>query len=322
MKRVLILDGDSIAYKCAAATETRNIKVIHVPTGKEKVFKHRTEFRELMKSKDKEINDDYVVVDEQHPEPIENTLSTIKHHIKRIQEATKADETLVFAGEQFNFRKDLLLPSEYKGNRKDTIRPVNLKEAKKYLHGVYKAVEAIGMETDDYCCIAAYDVLNRGDLPLLFRYEKDSDSFDGITVVEETDFGFEEYVIPELGELNYNKGVVKGKGLKFLCYQWIALDTADNYKASELSKTRFGAKSAYDVLNPCTSVKECLENVIATFKKLYPEDFEYTAWNGQVVQSNWRHMLELYFACAWMKRTHDDESNPAVLFNKYKVDYK
>ena len=58
-KKVLILDGDSIAYRCAAAGEQRSIEVTHKPTGIKKSFKHRTEFKKSMEERCKEITDDF-----------------------------------------------------------------------------------------------------------------------------------------------------------------------------------------------------------------------------------------------------------------------
>lgn len=58
MKTVLVLDGDSIAYRCSAAAERRVITVTHEPTGKSKEFKHRTEFKKSMSEKGKEITED------------------------------------------------------------------------------------------------------------------------------------------------------------------------------------------------------------------------------------------------------------------------
>ena len=69
MKKVIILDGDSVAYKCAAAAEQRSIDVLHKPTGKSKVFKHRTEFKKSMLERGKEITADYEVTDVQESEP-------------------------------------------------------------------------------------------------------------------------------------------------------------------------------------------------------------------------------------------------------------
>lgn len=84
MDKVLILDGDSIAYRCAAAGEERYIKVTHGPTKITKNFKHRTEFKEKMQERGKEITEDYSVEDCQDPEPISFVISTMKKHIDRI----------------------------------------------------------------------------------------------------------------------------------------------------------------------------------------------------------------------------------------------
>ena len=94
-KRILILDGESIAYKCAAANEKRSILVTHKPSGKQQEFKHRTEFKAVMKQKNKEITADYEVEDVQTPAALEDCLRTIKQHITRIEEGLWADEVVV-----------------------------------------------------------------------------------------------------------------------------------------------------------------------------------------------------------------------------------
>ena len=78
MKKILILDGDSVAYRCASAAEERSIDVLHKPTGKSKVFKHRTEFKKFMLERGKEITDDYEVHDKQESEPLEYVIVTGK----------------------------------------------------------------------------------------------------------------------------------------------------------------------------------------------------------------------------------------------------
>ena len=110
MKRVLILDGDSIAYKCSAAGEQRSIEVLHKPSGICKSFKHRTEFKEAMQARGKEITEDYQITDKQDSEPLEYILSTCKRHIERIANLTNADDVVIFAGETWNFRNELPLP--------------------------------------------------------------------------------------------------------------------------------------------------------------------------------------------------------------------
>jgi len=328
-KRVLIIDGDSVAYRCAAACETRTISVLHKPTGLTKSFKHRTELKKSFLSKGKEVTDDYIITDVQTPEPLEYCLSTIKNHIKKITEGVNADEVKVFCGEQFNFRLDLPLPTRYKSNRKDNIRPLHLKDAKLFLKNKYKAEEAVGYETDDLCCLTAYEELKQGNIPIFSSVDKDRLSHTGITMVEECETEdefngkqFSTWVVPELGELTYEKSTVKGSGIKFLAYQWCCFDKVDGYCAYDLSSVKFGAKSAYDLLKDLPTVKACLEAVIDQFKVFYPEPFTYTDWSGKVHENvTYKDMLELYFACCWMKRTKDDDSTPFALFKQYNVDY-
>lgn len=318
MSKVLILDGDSIAYRCAAAGEQRTIEVTHKPTGIKKSFKHRTEFKKSMEERGKEITDDFVVEDKQEPEPISYVLNTIKNHIDRIEREVQPSETIIFAGEQFNFRTELPLRKKYKGQR-SALRPVHLKEAKSYLHNKYKAVEACGYEVDDACSIAAYDALRSGNQAVMFFYEKDQYQLDGVTLLYDEDMGFRYETVPKLGELRLEKSSVKGLGLKFLAYQWICSDPVDNYCAYDLSSVKFGPKSAYNVLNDCKNEQEVLSAVSNQFKKFYPEPFEYTDWTGKTQQGDWLKMMQLYYFCAKMMRSSNDKLDCLDLFEQYGV---
>lgn len=318
MKKILILDGDSIAYRCAAAGEKRFIKVTHQPTGKEKIFKHRTEFKESMKQRDKEITLDFVVEDCQEPEPIAYVLNTIKNHISRIEKEVKPSEIKIYAGEQFNFRIDLPLPKKYKGQRTGTIRPVHLNEAKKFLQTKYEAIEAVGAEVDDFCCIAAYDAIRDGHEAVMYFYEKDQYQLDGITLLyDENSFRYEK--VPVLGNLRLDKQAVKGLGLKFLAYQWICSDPVDNYCAYDLSSVKFGSKTAYNVLKDCKTEQEVLQKVKNQFQKFYPKPFEYTDWKGDKHSADWLSMLKMYYKACRMMRSKDDQLEVEELYKLYGV---
>ena len=318
--RILILDGDSIAYRCSAAGEERFIKVKHQPTGKEKIFKHRTEFKQSMLERGKEITEDYLIEDCQEPEPISYVINTIKNHIKRIEDEVKPDKTIIFAGEQFNFRLDLPLPKKYKGQRTDTIRPIHLQAAKKFLQNSYKAAEAVGKEVDDECCIAAYDALKLGYEPVMYFYEKDQYQLDGVTLLYDNTSYFEYETVPVLGSLRLEKKAVKGLGLKFLAYQWVCSDPVDNYCAYDLSNTKFGPKSAYNLLVDCESEKEVLNKVKEQFQKFYPEPFEYQDWKGETHKADWLSMLKLYYKACRMMRSQEDTLDAEDLFNQYGVE--
>ena len=318
-KKVLILDGDSISFKCASVGEQRSIEVTHQPTNTKKLFKHRTAFKNHMECRGKQITSEYLIEDKQEPEPIAFVLSTIKNHINRIVEEVQPDELVIFAGEQDNFRTKLFLPKQYKGQRAGSIRPVHLKEAKAYIRSKYDAKEAIGYEVDDACCIAAYDALRAGDRPIMFFCDKDQYQLDGVTLLYDEDMGFRYETVPKLGELRLEKSSVKGLGLKFLAYQWICSDPVDNYCAYDLSSVKFGPKSAYNVLNDCKNEQEVLSAVSNQFKKFYPEPFEYTDWTGKTQQGDWLKMMQLYYFCAKMMRSSNDKLDCLELFEQYGV---
>lgn len=316
-KRVLILDGDSIAFRCSAAGEQRSVLVKHQPTGIEKSFKHRTAFKRHMLGRNKVVTADYSVVDVQEPEPISFVLSTIKNHIARIVEEVKPDDLIIYAGEEDNFRKKLALPFEYKRNRKG-LRPLHLPEAKRYLQQKYNARQAIGYEVDDACSIAAYNALRAGYRPIMYFYEKDQYQLDGITLLyDNSAFTYQE--VPSLGDLHLEKDAVKGLGIKFLAYQWTCSDPVDTYCAYDVSKVKFGEKSAYRLLKDCTDERHVLQTVVEQFKRFYPEDFEYTDWMGNVRRANWESMMRLYYKCAKMMRSEDDKLDCFDLLDQYGV---
>lgn len=320
-KRISIIDGDLLVYKCAAAAEERSIVVTHQPTGITKSFKTRTEFKKIMKSKNKEITEDYKIEDHQEPESPAFCFKVIRQKIEKIKRLTNSDEVEIWCTDVDNFRLDLPLPTRYKSTRKDQIRPILLKEAQDYVKRSFNAKQAKGFEVDDMIIIRSYEELEKGNYPILPIWEKDTTQATNLNIWIEEDNQIK--TLPELGELIFNKpNTVKGSGLKFLCFQWLFGDTTDNYCGYDLVDARFGAKSAYDLLIDLTTVKECLEIVIQKYKEWYPEPFEYTSWDEKIIKADWKFMLDLYFKCCWMKRRIDDPSDPKELFDKYGVMYE
>lgn len=320
-KKILILDGDSIAYRCSAAGEERGIQVKHSPTGITKEFKTRTEFKNLMLEKGKEITDLYEVSDIQRPEPLSFVLKTINQHVDRIVQEVKPDELRIFAGEHNNFRLDLPLPKRYKGNRKDSLRPIHLKEAKEHLAYKYNATEAFDKEVDDECSLVAYNALKNGHKPIMYFYEKDQYQLDGITLLyDNEEFVYEE--VPVLGNLRLEKEkTVKGLGLKFLAFQWICFDKVDNYSAYDLSSVKFGEKSAYKVLKDLETERDVLLAVIQQFMTFYPKPFDYKDWSGKEhTEVGWKDMLLMYYRCARMMRHQNDKLDARGLFTQYDID--
>lgn len=320
MQTVLIVDADTICYRAAAATEGRSIEVTHLPTGKVKVFKNRTELKTLLKSKGRlEAIDDYLIIDQQEPEPIENCLSLVKRQVNNLIEFTWCDSNRLYLGKGKNFRHKLALPKAYKGNRLDMIRPVHLDEARNYLVKHWGATVVEGREADDQVVIEVYKELDRGNRPILAVAEKDLYQCEGVEILNYTEPSWSLHKIDSLGHLREEGKGIKGEGLLFLCYQWCCSDPSDNYCAYDLSNVKFGPKKAYNLLKDCKTEAEVLIAVKEQFKKFYPEPFEYTDHTGESMTSNWFDMMQMYYTCCRMQRYEDDPLDCRVLFEKYGV---
>ena len=112
-KVIAIIDLDTPVYKAAAAVEERGIIVTHSPTGIQKSFSTRTEFKDLLKSKDKiDKLSEYEIEDTQEAEPSENAFHILNNHIKFILDSFWCDEVIYMISGKTNFRSDLPLPTK------------------------------------------------------------------------------------------------------------------------------------------------------------------------------------------------------------------
>ena len=320
-KRIALLDLDTPVYKAAAAVEQRSILVTHSPTGIQKSFSNRTEFKDLLKEKEKldKINE-YTIADVQEPEPIENALHILKNHVDNILESIWPDEVIYMLSGKTNFRNHLPLPTKYKSNR-TAVRPLLLKQVQTYAWKKYNAVVTVNEEPDDMQVWMGYEVLNRGDIPILVTGDKDAKAYTGLHLFnpDHPEYGTE--VIPALGTIaEDSKGKVRANGMLQYGLQCLFGDFVDGYRPTDLCNVKFGEKSALKALKDCKSEQEILRTVIEHYQRWYPSDFTYTAWNGEVIQSNWLHMLSLYHCCVRMKETKDDPLIALDFYKRYGVD--
>jgi len=320
-KTVVIYDGDLLAYRAAAATEARSVLIKHIASGKEKVFNTRTDHKKALLLKGKEFNrTDWEFFDIQEPQPLANTLAILKNQIKNMNDSLFTDEYIICLSGKTNFRDLLPLPTKYKGARVGTSKPLNLKEVKHYLWKNHPSLLAINREADDNLVIKGYEYLNKGYSPIIFPSEKDLFAYSGLNVIGINQDANDLRLIPEFGSLWDTGKKITGEGFLWFCFQIINGDTADSYKPSELAKVKFGEQSAFKLLKDCTDQKHALETIKAKYKEWYPEPFEYTAWNGEVVQADYRSMIDLYFKCAKMMTTEDDSLDSIEFFNRYGVE--
>lgn len=315
-KRTVVVDGDLLAFKCAAVTEKRSVIATHKETLDELEFDTATKFKEWAGSE----AENYDLQPIRTPEPIAHTIKAIKLKLESIIEACKADNYHIVISGDNNFRKDIPLPTQYKDNRTDSTKPVNLDEAKEYLIKKHNAEVAVG-EADEVLVAYAYAGLKGDEIVIQASIDKDAyhgpcwlynwDTMDGPELIE----GFGELYINE-------KDTVKGRGRIFLYYQMIFGDPVDCYKPSEIAKAKFGEKSAYKVLHKCKTDKEAIQAVANQYKKWYPEPVWYEAWDGKNYQKDWIDIWQMYADCAFMPRWDGDRFDVKKVMDKLGIEYE
>lgn len=319
-KKILIIDGDLVAYRSAAAVEKRTIIAKHIKSGRTKELNTRTELKELCKAKGIAYDKaDYEITDVQTPADISHALYIVKNLVKNLSEELQPDSIEMYIGSGENFRHRLPLPSPYKANRAEGLRPKHLARVREYLMMQFNCSYVKDIETDDVITIRAYEELTKGNIPVLSTIDKDAQQTQGVIVknfAEGSEFD-ELQPIPLVGSLvrtmkidmKGNKSyTIKGNGLMFLAYQTLAGDDSDTYCGYELSQVKYGPAKAYTALQGCQTEQEILRVLIREYQLLYPDCVEYTDVHGVPQRMNWNDLLCMYWKCAYMKRSWEDAS--------------
>ena len=321
MKKVALIDLDTPVYAAASAVTTRSVLVTHEPTQKKKEFSTRTEFKEMLKSKNKlDKLDDYSFLDQQESEPIENACQVLKTMIKKIVDQVQPDEVQYYISGIGNFRDNIELPVRYKSGRVNMLRPPHLADVRKFATGKFKASVCNGQEPDDAIIINGYAVKQSGNKPVLVSVDKDSLAYSGLYIFNQDKPELGEVLLPELGSLWIDeKNKVRGNGFLWYCLQVGIGDKTDTFCPTDLCKAKFGEKSAYKLLKDCKSEKEALESVLLQYKKWYPEPVTYTAWNGIEYTKDYVEIAQMYHKCARMMTHEFDDLNFIEFCKQYGV---
>lgn len=329
------IDADIISFKASSAIERRYIVVTHLPSGNQKEFDNRTEFyghwskknggwlgevNEERKEagKDPFLLEDFEIVDDREVEPVEHAYQICKSLIKGIVEACEADSfVLVFDGED-NFRKKVATIVEYKGNRKDTIRPLYLKETKEYLYRVYPSESQYGVEGDD-----VLSILSAKGNHIQATIDKDAWQTDGW--IYDLDKADKAYCVPKgIGKIWVDgAGKIRAMGFKSLCFQMLTGDKTDNILPRALCSARYGEKTAKKDLDPITTEKECLELVLKMYKKWYPKPVTYKHWETEEeLTKDYFDIASEMFLLLYMHRDYNDPTTLESLCKDLGVEYE
>lgn len=308
---ILIIDGDVLAFRAAAAAMTTRIKVTHKKSGKSKTYKNITAFKKFLELKGIKYNKEHYEVETQtRSAPKAVPCKVIDQQVANMQEYVFASKVVMFVSGDNNFRDNLALPEQYKSNRVDAVRPPTLDDCKQHLVTNHKGTRSHGMETDDMVIIAARYYQKKGYDVVIGTNDKDAFAYNGIGIYVFTEKESDIIYIENPGELHFDKsGKVKGTGFKWLCFQLIQGDATDNFKPCQIAGVRFGEKSAYDILVDLETEQECFDAVCRQYKEWYPDVHSYEDWKGDSWMVRWKDVLQLYWYCAKMKETMKDDLN-------------
>lgn len=333
----VIIDMDEQVFITAAACEERLVEFRNRSSDAVGLFKNRTMFKNFLQGVDFDPAL-FEANDVQKPEKISFAVNTLKNRINNILKKCKChpDNVELYIDGEGNFRDHLPLAVKYKGNRDNTIRPVLLKELKQYTIDHLGADVVDGMETDDVVVIRVTEGYKAGQKVIGVTQDKDSRQASGLW------FNYEKELKPHLVEgfgdlwIDTNTAAqdVKGEGWKFLYYQLIHQDTADNYSSRDVyprvlvdgkldpkrKKPRWGDKTAKTALDKCTNHKDCLELIVTKYKQWYgEEEFEYMDWEDNIHKATWLDVLSMQFQLAYMKRSYTDNTCIKNILKKVKL---
>ena len=277
----------------------------------------------------------------------------IYQNIKKIKLQYGITNVKLVMGSGDTFRNKLPTCRAYKGNRKETLRPLLLKKLRAWVLEELDAELAVpradgeNIEADDkieYFGFEGYQHYRKHGWFSYVVLSSDKDSFNSAKYLidPDTHSGKDN---PLKGTFKYPQAMliqatdkcagglslvaksgskeVKGYGFKFLMYQAaLGKDGADNYDAlSHLGQgLDFGSLSAYKVLKPCTTAKEALQVTINTFAELLPYGVQYETFDGIEKDVPTLEYMNTYFLVAYMTRSATDGMDFYKLCSAFKVD--
>lgn len=209
-------------------------------------------------------------------------------------------EPIMFLTGEGNFRDEIAKRKGYKENRKETVRPYHLENARNYITARYNTATSRGCEADDLLAIAQtrYNRL----------YAEGKSNVQSVICTRDKDlrqvpgwhYGWEMHNQPEfplqqvdeLGTLTptYIEGVskktgkptksmkpnsLKGTGAKWLYTQALMGDPTDNIPGIK----GYGQVKVFKIMDACTTEDELIDAVVAAFKDVYGD-----AWHEELYE--------------------------------------
>ena len=213
----------------------------------------------------------------------EDYESSIHKHIEEVLKNCNTSYYIGILDGKNNFRKQVAVTKEYKGQRKAE-KPTYFYDIKKLLIEKYKFIVVDGIEADDLAVILSERINNtNNDETDFISHEFSFNNYKAIIASIDKD-------LPQADGIHYNlknhqqtivsddtsyivlndKKKIEAIGYKSLYAQMLMGDTADNIQGLP----KYGPVKAYELLKDCNTRDECKQVVIEEYKKVYPSDYE------------------------------------------------
>jgi len=222
--------------------------------------------------------------------------------VAKVMEYCGCNKVEFYIGGSGNFRSEAPLPTQYKTNRKETVRPIHLTALKDYLIKYKGAKKVCTEEADDVVQHRMRTLSKQGIRCVLYSNDKDC--------MANVDYPLLNYN-PDKEDIIVSKHGVgtlidrgkdtKGTGLKWLMAQSLLGDEIDGYTPKVFFKKRYAGKSFYKDFNDCKTEIEVLEKFVEVAKRLVPDKVSYTSFTGQLMELNRKELFSMYFTMNKMR---------------------
>ena len=246
---MLLIDGDEIAYRCAAVTDRTFYEV-----GTE-VFRYMEEAREFLSGEgvtDKEEQNS-LITRLKETEPFYHCQHNIDSMMNRVLDDCEdiGDEFEVYLTGRDNYRKKIAKTRPYKGNRKNTVPPAHLQEAREYMKKKWGAMQVDGIEADDMMGIRQVEL----DTSIICSSDKDMNMIPGL-------------------HYNISKGEMyvmnEEDAIRVFYRQLLIGDGVDNIQGL----IGVGEKTADKILKGLVTEEELLDAVLKKYRAVHKEHAE------------------------------------------------
>ena len=297
--KVLIYDADILSYKIASVTEFKYLYTS--PEGDEYKVKSKKSFKAYCEENGLDI-DSFTVENVQIAEPVSHAIKSMNDSVAKVMEYCGCNKVEFYIGGSGNFRNDAPLPTQYKTNRKETVRPIHLTALKDYLIKYKGAKKVCTEEADDVVQNRMRTLSKQGVRCVLYSNDKDC-----LANVDYPLLNYnpdkEDIIISKhgVGTLIDRGKDTKGTGLKWLMAQSLLGDEIDGYTPKVFFKKRYADKGFYKDFNDCKTEIEVLEKFVEVAKRLVPDKVSYTSFTGQLMELNRKELFSMYFTMNKMR---------------------